>query len=237
MYSATAEYNGLLSGKLRVLRANTSRGETFIMSKKIIAALLALAMTAGLAACGGTPAEEGSAAEDSGTTSQTTSADETSDTGDTGDDGAADGSGAWIPSSELEDDAAPGENDDRAFKKFDEVVEVTFGQQVDPVDTTLPEGDSVDDNQYTRYLEENYNIKYVMEWTAGNASDFRQKLSLGIASATLPDSVLAPDRNYLVQAARATCSPTCGRPSTRIPRSRSSRSLRPRRTRAASTAR
>lgn len=198
MYSAVAEYNGLLSGKLRILRANTSRGETFIMSKKIIAALLALAMTAGLAACGnGDTSTTESGASESGTTSTDSSTAE-----ETGGE-AGTGNAAWIASTDVEDDAAPGENDDRAFKKFDEVVEITFGQQVDPVDTTLPEGDSVDDNQYTRYLEENYNIKYVMEWTAGNASDFRQKLSLGIASATLPDSVLAPDRNYLVQAARA----------------------------------
>ena len=68
MYSATAEYNGLLSGKLRVLRANTSRGETFIMSKKIIAALLALAMTASLAACGnGDTSTSESGASESGT--------------------------------------------------------------------------------------------------------------------------------------------------------------------------
>ena len=169
MYSATAEYDGLLSGKLRVLRANTSRGETFIMSKKIIAALLALAMTASLAACGnGDTSTSESGASESGTTSTDSSTTEESG-------GEAEtGNAAWIASTDVEDDAVPGENDDRAFKKFDEVVEITFGQQVDPVDTTLPEGDAVDNNQYTRYLEENYNIKYVMEWTAGNTSDFRR---------------------------------------------------------------
>lgn len=109
----------------------------------------------------------------------------------------------WISSSEVEDDAPNGENDDRAFQKFDEVVEVHYGYQVDPVDTTLPEGDSVDNNQYTRYLLDNYNIKVVCDWTAGNASDFQQKVSLGIASDSLPDAVIAPNRNYLVQAARA----------------------------------
>lgn len=170
------------------------------MSKKIIAALLALVMVIGLAACAGgnsesSTAEESTAAESS-TTEESTAEEGSGET-------AADATGAWIESEEHEDDAVPGENDDRAFKKFDEVVEVHFGQQVDPVDTTLPEGDAVDNNQYTRYLEENYNIKYVCDWTAGNTADFQQKLSLCIASASLPDSVIAPNRNYLVQAARA----------------------------------
>ena len=103
----------------------------------------------------------------------------------------------------TEDDAVPGENDDRAFEKFDHVVEVHYGYQIDPKDTTLPDGDSVDNNQYTRYLLDNYNIKVVCDWTAGNTADFQQKVSLAIASASLPDAVIAPTRNYLVQAARA----------------------------------
>ena len=89
------------------------------------------------------------------------------------------------------------------LQKFDHVVEVHYGYQIDPKDTTLPDGDSVDNNQYTRYLLDNYNIKVVCDWTAGNASDFQQKVSLAIASASLPDAVVAPTRNYLVQAARA----------------------------------
>ncbi len=109
----------------------------------------------------------------------------------------------WIASTDVEDDAAAGENDDRAFAKFDEVVEVHIGYQVDPTDTTLPDGDSVEDNQYTRYLLENYNIKVVVDWTAGSTADFQQKVSLCIASASLPDAVIAPDRKYLVTAARS----------------------------------
>ena len=82
-------------------------------------------------------------------------------------------------------------------------IEVHYGYQIDPKDTTLPDGDSVDNNQYTRYLLDNYNIKVVCDWTAGNTADFQQKVSLAIASASLPDAVIAPTRNYLVQAARA----------------------------------
>ena len=124
------------------------------------------------------------------------------------------GSGDWVAAADEADDAVPGENDDRAFAKFDHVVEVHYGYQIDPKDTTLPDGDSVDNNQYTRYLLDNYNIKVVCDWTAGNASDFQQKVSLAIASASLPDAVVAPTRNYLVQAARADLLQTSGRSST-----------------------
>ena len=138
------------------------------MSKKIIAALLALTMTVGLAACGN---------GDSGTSEGSTSGDtSTSTSTESGDDAATEGGSAWIAADDLEDDAAPGENDDRAFAKFDEVVEVHYGYQIDPVDTTLPEGDSVDNNQYTRYLEENYNILQICyESGFNNLSNFNRQ--------------------------------------------------------------
>ena len=140
----------------------------------------------------------------SGTTaSSTAGGDEAKDTSSDSGSGDAAGSGDWVAAADEADDAVPGENDDRAFAKFDHVVEVHYGYQIDPKDTTLPDGDSVDNNQYTRYLLDNYNIKVVCDWTAGNASDFQQKVSLAIASASLPDAVVAPTRNYLVQAARA----------------------------------
>ena len=70
----------------------------------------------------------------------------------------------WKTADSLADDAAPGNNDDRAFEKFDHVVEVHIGCQIDPVDTTLAEGEDAENNQYTRYLLDNYNIKvYTIE--------------------------------------------------------------------------
>ena len=78
----------------------------------------------------------------------------------------------WKKAADMADDAAPGNNDDRAFAKFDHVVEVHIGRQIDPVDTTLAEGEDAENNQYTRYLLDNYNIKVVVDWTAGNAGDF-----------------------------------------------------------------
>lgn len=175
------------------------------MKKKVISALLASTMIVSLVACGSTGGDSSDAnSKSSGTTaSSTAGGDEAKDTSSDSGSGDAAGSGDWIAAADEADDAAPGENDDRAFAKFDHVVEVHYGYQIDPKDTTLPDGDSVDNNQYTRYLLDNYNIKVVCDWTAGNASDFQQKVSLAIASASLPDAVVAPTRNYLVQAARA----------------------------------
>lgn len=90
--------------------------------------------------------------------------------------------------------------DDPAFKKFDEVVEVHIGRSVSPTNTTLAEGDTADNNYYTRYLLENYNIKVVLDWTAADGADYNQKVALCIASDTLPDVMIVNDRSYFTAA-------------------------------------
>lgn len=64
----------------------------------------------------------------------------------------------------AEEAAAPAAeaSDEIAFQKFPEVVEVHIGQGISPTDS-LPEGLSVENNQYTDYLLENYNIKVVVD--------------------------------------------------------------------------
>lgn len=93
-------------------------------------------------------------------------------------------------------------DEERAFLKFDQPVEVHIGQGVDPLDTTLPEGDSVDNNQYTRYLLDNFNIKVIADWTAANGNDYDQKVALCIASNSLPDG-LTTSRQYMLRAAKS----------------------------------
>lgn len=93
--------------------------------------------------------------------------------------------------------------DDLAFMKFEKPVDVHIGFSVDPTDKTLPEGDSVDNNQYTRYLKDNYNINIVVDWTAATGNDYNQKVSLSIASGALPDGLVVNDRTYMTKAAGA----------------------------------
>ena len=128
------------------------------MKKKFLSILLATSMVVSLAACGSTATgtKNGDAASAGS--------------------GATSGSGTggiqkWVGAADEKEDSTPGTNDDRAFKKFDHVVEVHIGEQIDAADKTLPKGDSADNNQYTRYLLDNYNIKIVADWTAGNAAD------------------------------------------------------------------
>ena len=124
------------------------------MKKKVISALLASTMIVSLVACGSTGGDSSDASSTgSGTTATSTAGGDDAATAESGSgSGDSAASADWIESSTLEDDAVPGENDDRAFEKFDHVVEVHYGYQIDPKDTTLPDGDSVDNNQYTRYL-------------------------------------------------------------------------------------
>lgn len=94
-------------------------------------------------------------------------------------------------------------SDETAFMKFSEPVEVHIGMSVSPTDKTLPEGDSADSNQYTRYLLDTYNIKIIVDWTAAEGNDFNQKVSLAIGGNNLPDAVVANDRTYMTKAAQS----------------------------------
>lgn len=91
--------------------------------------------------------------------------------------------------------------DDLAFSRFEKPVDVHIGMAVDPTDKTLPEGDSVSNNQYTRYLKEKYNINVIVDWTAATGNDFKQKVSLTIASGKLPDGMVVDDRSFMTKAA------------------------------------
>lgn len=191
------------------------------MSKRILALVLALCLVATVfAACGGDNGSSTAGGDTSSTQESSSEAGTDASTPEEGGDdastpeeggtgvageGSLEASGLkWHTADEVEgDDAVAGENDSRAFKKFDQPVEVHFASQIDPVDTTLAEGEGADNNQYTRYLEENFNIKFVSDWTVGSTADFQQKISLQIASASLPDAMVFPNRSYMVKAAQS----------------------------------
>ncbi|MDR2176529.1 MAG: extracellular solute-binding protein [Treponema sp.] len=90
-----------------------------------------------------------------------------------------------------------------AFSKFTKPVDVHIGMSVSPIDTTLPPGDSAQNNQYTRYLRDKYNINVIVDWTAADGNDFNQKVSLCIASDTLPDGLNVKSHTYMLKAAKS----------------------------------
>lgn len=72
--------------------------------------------------------------------------------------------------------------------KFEEPVEVQIGRAIDP--NYKYEGeDTAEDNLYTRWLKDSYNIVVKHTWEAAIA-DYDQKVSLAIGSNDLPDAML-----------------------------------------------
>jgi putative aldouronate transport system substrate-binding protein len=75
------------------------------------------------------------------------------------------------------------------FGKYEEPITISIGIEVDPTDTSLPSGDSPTNNQYTRNIKENLNIDVEHAFTASPAN-YKQKVSLSIASNDLPDAMI-----------------------------------------------
>lgn len=69
--------------------------------------------------------------------------------------------------------------------KYNPPIEVTTVRQIDAT-FKYAEGDSIDSNIWTKIFEKDYGIKVKNVWTV-DASQYRQKLNVSIASGDLPD--------------------------------------------------
>lgn len=92
-------------------------------------------------------------------------------------------------------------SDEEAFQKFDSPVTIKIGQQAYPT-MSFPDGDTNEDNVYTRYLKDNFNIDVQVEWSAATGNDYTQKVNMCIASNMLPDGMQC-DRKSMLAAAKA----------------------------------
>lgn len=72
--------------------------------------------------------------------------------------------------------------------KYTEPVEVSIGKGID-ANYKFEGNDTAENNAYTRWLKDRYNIDIKHEWEA-SAGDYEQKVSLTIASNDLPDAML-----------------------------------------------
>ncbi|WP_199616119.1 extracellular solute-binding protein [Paenibacillus alkalitolerans] len=79
------------------------------------------------------------------------------------------------------------------FGKYEETVTINVGQAIDPTDTSLPAGDTPENNQYTRHIKEQLNIDTKIIWQTATGKDYDQKVNLAIASNDLPDMVVVND--------------------------------------------
>ncbi|WP_058308403.1 extracellular solute-binding protein [Gracilibacillus massiliensis] len=75
------------------------------------------------------------------------------------------------------------------FGVYEETVTIAIGQEVDPTDTSLEEGETPLNNKYVNHVKENLNIEVEHAFTA-SPSNYDQKVSLAIASNDLPDAMI-----------------------------------------------
>lgn len=90
--------------------------------------------------------------------------------------------------------AACGNNDKKSSNKGDGgVTEITLGRQTIQ-NPKLPDGDTYEDNAYTRLVDEKLNVKLTSAFEA-NGDDYDRQLSLAIASGDLPDMMVVNNRD------------------------------------------
>lgn len=81
-----------------------------------------------------------------------------------------------------------------------EKVTISIGKSI-AADPKLPPGYTVEDNEYSRYIEEKLNVDFVHAWQAtGDA--YNQRVSLSITSGDIPD-VMVVKKHELTQLVRA----------------------------------
>lgn len=82
------------------------------------------------------------------------------------------------------------------FGKYPSPVTINIGMKIQPTEK-LPEGDSVDNNQYTRLVNDRLNVKTVVSWVAAEGKDYDQKVNLAIAAGDLPDGLVVTTSQLL----------------------------------------
>ncbi|MGG6311007.1 extracellular solute-binding protein [Paenibacillus macerans] len=80
------------------------------------------------------------------------------------------------------------------YGKYETPVEFTIGRHTNHVNN-LPEGDTIENNLATRYVESRVNVKAKVAW---ETDDMKQKLSLSMTTGDLPDVMLV-DREIFNQ--------------------------------------
>lgn len=82
--------------------------------------------------------------------------------------------------------------------KMPKPIEVTTFKSLSP-GAKLPAGDTVESNQYMKYISEKTNINFKILWYAAS-QDYEQKMKLAVASNDLPDVMLVNEQIFLALA-------------------------------------
>lgn len=84
-----------------------------------------------------------------------------------------------------------------AYGKYDELVTYTVGKNT-PGSPRFPDGDTYENNAYTRYLKEVLNVQNENVFEAANGDAYDQKVSMAIATGDIPD-IMKVDAKTLKQ--------------------------------------
>lgn len=82
--------------------------------------------------------------------------------------------------------------------KYSELITYTLGKNT-PTAPRLPEGDTYENNAYTRYLREKFNIQNENAFEAPNGDAYNQQISMAIVSGDIPDIMVVHDYNAFKQ--------------------------------------
>lgn len=82
------------------------------------------------------------------------------------------------------------------FGKYDQTVMFTLGRQ-GVSGNNLPKGDTLDNNQYLKYVENNLNIKINIAFSVDDSEGYKQKVNLTMASGSMPDVLEVTDDSQL----------------------------------------
>lgn len=82
--------------------------------------------------------------------------------------------------------------------KYNSLVTYTLGKMT-ASDPRMPDGDTWENNAYTRYIKEKLNIQNIDSFEANGGPAYDQKVALAIASETIPDVMIVSDVSTVKQ--------------------------------------
>ncbi|TCM99103.1 putative aldouronate transport system substrate-binding protein [Paenibacillus sp. BK033] len=84
---------------------------------------------------------------------------------------------------------------DGPFAKYEDTVKITLGRQ-GVSGNNLPAGDTLEDNEYLRYVEERLNVDVQYEFSVEDLKAYNQKVTLAIASNNIPDVMIVDEQQF-----------------------------------------
>jgi len=85
--------------------------------------------------------------------------------------------------------------EDGPFAAYEDTVTITLGRQ-GVSGNNLPAGDTLEDNEYLRYVEERLNVDIKYEFSVEDLDAYNQKVTLAIASNSIPDVMIVNEQQF-----------------------------------------